>query len=159
MLVTVALSVAVTILAISAIAGVVAVWRRGRAGPQAASQEPPREPHPDPWEPVRARLAVLEAQLAGLAVTVQGLPSLWEEERERATKQANRATQALRELEEKRLGDSADEEPYPDLNVLPVDADGRGKEGMQDVQSGLGGHTTPDIHARAAELLNVFGRR
>ncbi len=101
-------------------------------------------------------LEVISAKLAALEVTVRGLPSLWEEERERVVKQANRAEQAVRD-HEARVARSA-EESDADPGIQPDDADGGQLEFVRPLSDGLD-EPADDLKTRANQALAIFGRR
>lgn len=101
-------------------------------------------------------LEVLASRIAAVEVSVGALPSLWEEERERAVKQANRATQAVRDLEELRARGT--DEPDPDADVQPGNVDGLEPQFVLPVLDGLD-EPPDDLQTRANQALAIFGRR
>jgi len=144
----VAVVVAVTVLLLGAMAAATIVLANNE-GPGAILRPPKKAPR-TPQETV---LEGFGARLAAVEVTVQSLPSLWAEERERAKKHGDRAQQAVRDLEARIQRESGQPDP-----LLDDDADGSGPQLMLPVQEGVGG---PDdtLQARANEALAIFGRR
>jgi len=107
--------------------------------------------------PQEAYLEVLSGRVASLEVGVAALPSLWEEERERAKKHADRAMQAERDLEKRieRIAEQLDEGE----DVLGADVEGGEGSGVLPLLAPVGEHTDDDFETRAAQALAQFGRR
>ncbi len=121
-----------------------------RSAPQA---DPLLSPH----------IATLEARLAGLEVKVEGLPSLWKQEADRAQeaaekeyRHAQRATNAERSTA-KLLEESEDAEPLPvDAGAFTPDADpgGGAQDGVLPLRGPVGDPQSQAIaNARAVGLL------
>ena len=128
--------VAAIVAAVAAVAGAGTYFYR--SSPESKPSKKRAKSHQEDY------LAVLAAKVAALEASVEALPSLWKEERERAKKQADRSDQAVRDLE-KRLNPEPDPEhedagEYPDegQGVLPFHAGAGGDEGVQAVQNGMG---------------------
>lgn len=101
----------------------------------------------------------LYGRVAALEVKVDGLPSLWEEERERARKHSERAQAAERSARKLREESDEDEDPEFDLDdVREFHANGGGESRMHAVSEGLGIRVDPDLKARAQKALGIFGR-
>lgn len=126
--------------------GILWVLRRSNDGPAPAQ------------DATGAFLETLAARVAALEVTVDGLPSLWEEERQRAVKAQKRAEEAARSLARKREDD--EDEPDDDWegpDVQQFDAFPGEPERMQPMPTGLGGHPTPAILEAARQRLGWLG--
>ena len=102
-------------------------------------------------------LDVISARLASLEVKVEGMPSLWQEERERAKKQADRSAQAVRDLEA-RIAEGEDERD-PDDDVLADDAGSGYQSFVSPLPNTLEAEPGDDVKARAAQALALFGGR
>ncbi len=78
-------------------------------------------------EIIEGRLGALEGALAAMKITVEGFPSLWEDERERTKKHADRGVAALKGAEEilEALSE-AGEDPDEDGELPFIDGDGSG---------------------------------
>ncbi len=78
-------------------------------------------------EILEGRVGAVEGALAALKLTTDGLPSLWEDERDRVTKQANRSVAALAGAEEIIEALSAtDEDEDEDQDLSDDDGEGSG---------------------------------
>jgi len=128
--------------------------------------------HPDPKNDTsetpaedlkRAYLEVLSSKVAALETKVADLPSLFTAEVQRVTNQANRAAQALTDLD-RRMAPSASGEPSPDDEfeevdgVLPIDGALSVDPGVQPMPQRLAGTASADIVARYRAVLASRGR-
>jgi len=114
---------------------------------------PSKKPARSPKETL---LEALAARVAGLEVKVEALPSLWAEERERAKKHADRAGQAVRDLDARMAPSEDESDAYPEL---PSDDEViGGPELVLPLREDVG---EPDdsLTARAAQAIAIFGRR
>lgn len=102
-------------------------------------------------------LEELGSRIAALETKVDGLPSLWDEVRDRAKKQADRSAQAVRDLEA-RL-ESVAVEHEPDADVLADDVAGGGVEGVFPMLPAVEAEPVDDLQERASQALAIFGRR
>ena len=139
---TVVASVLATLSACFGIAGGVALYLARKTPKQEAVQDPTSGPDV-------AYLEVIAARVAELEVIVRGLPSLWEEERERAKKHADRAAQAYRSAEQvltaitggdedEEEGEGVREEHGEQLGLMsPVLADVAGSGARADAETAL----------------------
>jgi len=148
MLITVFVSIAATLLALAGLAGAWLLISRalseGRTAPVLATPAP--ETHSN-------FIIELAAEVAALKLAVAGLPSLWQEERERAVQHANRARAAENRTQKLLVasdedGDEYDEEEaieaLRELNAL------RGQEGgVLPLHEGMGIPVDADIQERA----------
>lgn len=102
---------------------------------------------PEPRNPVGTDL---EPRLAALEVKVAGLPSLWEEERQRAFKAADRARKAEARAEEILASVEGIEEPG--LELFGGNGEGGDSAPVQPVQAGLASSDVPSVpeHIRLA---------
>lgn len=101
-------------------------------------------------------LEEVAARVAALEVIVQGLPSLWEEERERARKHSERAQAAERAASRLR----EDSEPSADAfdggpELYQTDAFGSGAEGLHPLPEDMGLSVNQSLQARAAAALGM----
>jgi len=143
MLTTVLVTLASTSCLLLAVFGVWALFvSQNRHTPEAPDREP------------TGYLQELAAKLAALEVIVHGLPSLWEEERDRTLKFANRAYAS-----EKRTRELlAEDEEYEgneeeDQRILELDAIRSEVEPMQALSDGMGSPIDADLQARAAAVM------
>lgn len=108
------------------------------------------------------QLVEMRAELAELKLTVAGLPSLWEAERERAEEAADRAKRAFasaraaksaaeRALAEREPdeGDDDDDDEGDDPDVLQLDALRSSTSRVQQLPEALGEPAEDDLTARA----------
>lgn len=102
-------------------------------------------------------LEVLSAKVAALETKVEDLPGAWEEARERTKKQADRAAQAVRDLED-RLARLAGEHDS-DEDGGGDDALGGEDQQVLSLHGDLDGDPSDSLETRAAEALAMFGRR
>ncbi len=110
--------------------------------------------------PQATYLEELSARVAAVEVKVNALPSLWEEERERSKKQADRASQAVRDLEARLIRDEGDPDDEGEGDELRDEhAVRRQGEQLQLMPEGLGQRASNGVEERAAEALRMFGRR
>jgi len=135
---TVLVSIAATISALLATAGVAAsiFWLLRRRLP--APERVTIGDRPSFLDELGARLATLET-------TVKGLPSLWEEERERARKHADRAAAAYRSASDilaelEGSDDGAEAAP----GVLPIDGTAGETGGVSPLRLGMGENNGSD---------------
>ena len=98
----------------------------------------------------------MEVRVAQLEMRVEGLPSLWEEERKRAERSADSARKARASAQAKL--DEVEEiiEGATDEDVSFNDVRGSEEGPMQPVLPGLGGSTTEDINAKAEALKHLW---
>jgi len=112
------------------------------------TQTAPTEPVSDP------RTALLEAfgvRLGALESVVKGLPSLWEEERDRAKKHADRASAAYRGAEQILAGiENPEDDEGEDPGLFDDDEEGGGVRRLHELQERMGLPPTDD----EAELRN-----
>jgi len=139
--------VALTALGIAARAYV--LWAQTQVKP---TSETPPEDHKT------AYLEVLAAKVAGLETKVADLPSLFENEVKRVTSQANRAAQAVTDLD-RRLAPSGegdqdgDDEFVEGEGVFPIDGALGEAGGVPAVPARLGGIATEEMRARYRAAL------
>ena len=104
--------------------------------------------------PASTGQAGLEERVAGLEVTVRGLPSLWEEERQRAKKHADAAKTANRDAARK-LEEVA--EIVEAVEQIPgLDEAGGGQIEMQRVLPRLAGTAQPGQEDRVAAIAHLM---
>jgi len=97
------------------------------------------KPDGDANTPRTPYLEELSSKLAALETTVKGLPSLWEEERERAKKHADRASAAYRGAESILTAiEAEDEDAGEDPDVYGDDEERGGDEGVRPLHDGVG---------------------
>jgi len=96
----------------------------------------------------------LGVRVAELEVIVRGLPSLWEEERERAKKHSNSAKAANRDAERK-LEEVA-ELVASGVEAFGGDEAGSDPVGMQPVSTRLGDPTAPDRRQRVEAVAHLM---
>ena len=143
MLTTVIVSIASTFCMALAAGGAWALFLSGRR-PEITT--PNREP--------TGYLQELAARLAAMEVLVAGLPSLWEEERERTLKFANRAYASEKRARELLAGDEEfDGDEEEDQRLLDLDALRSETNGVLDMHSHMEGPVNADLQARAAAVL------
>ena len=114
---------------------------------------PPKKAPSSDQEPY---LQTLAAKVAALEIKLEGLPSLWEEERERAKKHGDRAQQAVRDLEARLT--EGDEESDADEDLSADDAPGGQLGLMPSVPEAVDDDPDAAVKERAAEALAMFGR-
>jgi len=115
-----------------------------------------RAPKKTPSGQLEPYLQTLAAKVAALEVKMEGMPSLWEEERERTKKQADRSQQAVRDLEA-RLAEGEEESDADD--DLSADDAPSGQLGlMPPVSEAVDDDPDADVKERAAQALAIFGR-
>ena len=143
MLTTVAVSMASTFLLAFGLFGVWALFvSRKRDTPELNNKQP------------TGYLQELAAKIGALESQVAALPSLWEEERERATKFANRAYASEKRTRELLAGDEdSDIDEDEDQRLLELDGIRSETNGVQPMSSSLEGPVDADLRARAAEVL------
>lgn len=101
-------------------------------------------------EPRNGNGVALETRVASLEVKIEGLPSLWEEERRRVERSADAARKA-RDAADRKLAAIAESEE--EGGVVPAgDENGSEPSGLRDVQPGLGGATSSDLMDRARAI-------
>lgn len=142
MLVTVLLSMASSLLLFFGIAGAWALFVSRNNGSQTT-----------PEVATSGYLAEIEARLTGVELMVKSLPSLWEEERERALKHANRAYQSEKRARELLSGDEDETEDEEDQRLLDLDAFRSESEGLHAMPGGMVSPVDPDLQARANAAL------
>jgi len=99
-------------------------------------------------------LQEIAAKVAALQVKVDGLPSLWEEERERATKFANRAYASEKRTRELLAGDEDfDGDEDEDQRLLELDGIRSEAGGVLPLHDGLENPIDPDLQKRANAVL------
>ncbi len=104
--------------------------------------------------PASDHQAALGERVAEMEVLVRGLPSLWEEERNRAKKHADAAKQAQRDAQ-KKLDEVA--EIIEAVEQVPgLDAPGGGEVEMQRVLPRLGGPAQPGQENRVAAIAHLM---
>jgi len=111
--------------------------------------------------PETAYIEILASRIAELEVKMVGMPSLWEEERERSRKHADRAAAAYRSAEQVLdiiKGDGPEDGEDPDLH----DGDGEGGGFMPTLFDDVGGaqaraDTEADVRERARRHLAANG--
>ncbi len=154
MVATVVGTVLVTLAACVIAAGVVFVYPWRQPTPEPVIERPTNDPESGYLEVLGTRLAELEVQM-------KGLPSLWEEERERARKHADRAAAAYRGAEEVLTaiqgGDDVEEE---DADLLADDGDAGGI--MSPLFADVGGaqaraDAEREVRQKAARHLAAMG--
>jgi len=96
----------------------------------------------------------VEVRLAALEVTVQGLPSLWEEERKRA-KRAQDSARKDREHSEQIRAELAEEVERVDEFSVP-DGEGIEPERVQPMLRRLGGAPSEGLHERAQSVAHLM---
>lgn len=96
----------------------------------------------------------LGERVAELEVIVRGLPSLWEEERERAKKHANAAKTANREAAKKL--EEVEELIETGLEVQGADAPGSNQREMFAVSPRLGDPPSADRNERVAAVAHLL---
>jgi len=148
MLLTVVATISSTVLVLSGIGAVLfVVLRRFER-----VEEAPRSDKTPYLQEIAVRLADLE-------VTVKGLPSLWEEERERAKQHADRAQTAYRSAEKILAAVDAEEEGEEgDEDLSGFDDDGGPSEGVLPLRDGVGSGEPTSEDALRARALNQIGR-
>lgn len=99
-----------------------------------ARRSPPGGAPDTPW---LDELVQLRARVAELEIQVAGLPSLWEDERRRVELHADRARKA--EARARALREESDEDEDAAEDVLQLDALGGDEGGLPPVRAGLGG--------------------
>jgi len=112
----------------------------------------------DAPEPVQVQptsyLQELAAKVAGLEVMVHALPSLWEEERERATKFANRAYASEKRTRDLLAGDEDyDGDEDEDQRLLELDGIRSETGGMLSLHDGVENPIDPDLQKRADAVM------
>lgn len=120
---------------------------RGQAPDTLAPPAPPPAPSPD-------TLQTLSAKVAALEVKVQGLPSLWAEEADRAQRAAEREEKAAR----RDRGRRRSEEAGPELEFEESDAPAGGSGSVYPLHAHVAGPTESEAvkmqQARRALALN-----
>jgi len=111
----------------------------------------------------KAYLEVLAAKVAALETKVADLPSLFSDEVKRVTNQANRAAQALSDLDRRMAPSGESDEELSDHppeaeGVFPIDGSVGGDPGVPSVLTRLGGLATPDMMARYRAVIAARGR-
>ena len=96
----------------------------------------------------------LGVRVAELEVVVRGLPSLWEEERQRAKKQSDSAKSANREAARKL--EEVEELIEAGLGIPGGDAAGGDQLEMQPVHTRLGDPTAPDRRQRVEAVAHLL---
>jgi len=126
----------------------------GAGGAWALIASGKREPQTEPdWEPSEY-LQQLSAKLAALEIMVHGLPSLWEEERERTLKHANRAYASEKRARELLAGDEDfDEDDDESQRLLELDALRSETSGVLPMHDGVANPIDADLQARANAVL------
>ena len=104
-----------------------------------------------------AYLETLSAKVAALEIKLEGLPALWEEERERAKKHGDRAQQAVRDLEARLAGGDEERDAGDDFSA--DDAPGGQIGLMPTVPEAVDDDPDAAVKERAAQALELFGRR
>ena len=155
--------VAYVLLSVFGALGAVVLWAglqelralRGSLGDLRASQAAPSEPQA-PAGAISEQLVALTARVTEVEILARSLPSLWEEERERAVKAQKRAAEAearhRRSLEESEGDMDLDPQLQAELgSVLSAYAAGGPSEGVHAMRSGVGeSHASLQARAHAA---------
>jgi len=144
MLTTVAVSMGSTLLLVFGLAGAWALFRSVNLHHEPATNQPQT-----------GYLEELAARLAAVELVVQGLPSLWEEERQRMLQYANRAGAAenrTRKLLAEGEDEDFDEEEAE--NIQQLDALRSEYGGLHTVPGGVETAVDADLQARAAAVLS-----
>lgn len=111
-----------------------------------------------PQTPVESpKLVELAAEVAELQVAVKGLPSLWEEERERADRAYSRARAARSAAERATRGDDErdedeGEDDYPHSGVQPLHVGVGNGGGVQPVPEVVAAPSLADLRRKATDL-------
>ena len=96
-----------------------------------------------------------EERLVALELQVQGLPSLWEEERKRA-KRLKDAAEAARRSADKKL-EEIEEHEQTELGIPAVNGPGIEAPEMFPVRTNMGVPDSPGIGERAAAVAHLLG--
>ena len=147
------------LVAIAAVVGVLVLIGGGAAAAAMLvdTRRTIRAPKKVPSTDQEPYLQTLAAKVAALEIKMEGLPSLWEEERERAKKHGDRAQQAVRDLEA-RLGEGAEESDASE--DLSADDAARSALGLvPPVPEAVGDDPLAAVKERATQALELFGRR
>jgi len=135
-------------------AGAVAIFVYIRTQPRIV------EPKKAPSGPESPYLQEQAAKVAALETVVKGLPSLWEEERERARQHADRAATAYRSAEKLLAAvDDADEGEDEGHPLYDDDEEAGPSEGVLPLQPGLGLSASgdeQDLRERAAAAIQTL---
>lgn len=142
MLVTVFVSIASTVLLLFGVAGLWALFAARNTGAQ-----------PAPDVASTGYLEELAARIASLELTVSGLPTLWEEERDRALKHANRAYASEKRARELIEGDPDETLEEEDQRLLDLDAFRSEQVDVHALPEGVDTLIDPDLKARANAAL------
>jgi len=143
MLTTVFVSIASTFLLLIGVAGAWALIVSGKSTPQPTTEVQPT-----------GYLQELAARLGHLEVLVNGLPSLWEEERERTLKFANRAYASEKRTRELLADDEDDEDDEEETQrILELNAIRSDASGVLPMHDGVENPVDADLLASANAVL------